>query len=174
MQQSQSLEPVSYELNAQDMHIYLQNNPFAMISVEGEYRSNMHHMFTLGLCRFGRPELYIHHSDVENSSLLLNELGNKHMEKLLEDGLVTLPNYDHIDGRPILFTVKYLSGAELYAAGQKYAEAYTLAFDDAFDEIFKYGICQIYWPDELNTPELMLRQITNLQSSQTNDPVTIH
>lgn len=162
---------------------FLQENAFAVINLDGKVRGDFGHHFTLGLCRFGLPELYMHHPKAEFCNDILQAFGDQHMVQMLHNGVATLPFHKDQDGNRIytdeagnliLFTIRYLSGAQLLAAGEEFNKIYMATFNgEEFPAIYKYGIGQIFWPDEDNIP-LTLLDHTSAVSAQEIEGVVIH
>lgn len=154
---------------------HLSENAFAIMSLDGARRGDYGHHFTLGLCRFGLPELYMHHPAEDHCGDLLQDFGDRHMVHMLQNGMEVLSGYKHEDGSPILFTVRYLSGPQLYAAAVQFNTVYKQLFDgEEFDAIFTYGICQIFWPDEDNIPVALMDDLLDAVSAQQIEGLPVH
>jgi hypothetical protein len=171
----ETVESEVINVNSEQFIASLENNPFAVLNLDGEERGSFGHHFTVGLSRFGRSELYIHFDDEEKCQELLMDLGDRHMTKMLENGLLTLPGYTAENGDPLLFTVRYLSGAELFAAIEEFNAGFEMVFGAQYESIYAHGICQIYWPDDDNLSVQMLKEITkDKRADQDITPVIIH
>ena len=158
-----------------DFVAHLSNSPFGVVNENPKRVGDMVHIFTMGMSRFGRAELCMHHPKIEYCQELLNEFGELHMAERLEAGLQCLKGYKHDDtGEAILFTARYLSGAELYAAAESYNKLHRGIFGQDSEFIYKNGICQIFWPDEDNIPLTLTSQITTDKQAQDIEPVKVH
>jgi hypothetical protein len=152
----------------------LVENPFVVLQLDGAKRRDYSHYFTVGLSRFDRPELYIHHPNERTSIELLNDLGEQHLIEPLRDGEITLPQYKSQEDEILRFEARFLRGGELYAAVEKLSDIYMRIMGSTLTEslVYHWGIYQIFWPDEENLP-ISTHMKDGLGSMQSATPLTI-
>lgn len=133
-------------------YLFLQQNPYFVAWSEPTATDEYLHYYTVGLSRFGWPELYTRHSVREMCSINLPVLADAHMEQLLPQGVFDLPDICDQSGWPISLTGEYLSGSKLYEAAERISCSSQILTGMPLDEAFSTGVCQILWPDSDNMP----------------------
>lgn len=148
-----------YTLEQQQLVGVLTDNPYVVIDMEDE--DGVMHYYTLGLCRFGIPELYAcgpatppkrgNHEDDDPLRRMLWDMAPTHMVQRFVDGPLTFPELQHSEtGEVIAAEARYLRGAELYTVAGRLYDSYKKNFGWELNAIFTTGICQILWPDDDN------------------------
>jgi hypothetical protein len=133
---------------------HLEREPYAVLQADPEEDDILGHFFTVGLARFGLPELYTRHPFPAFCQTILNRFAEDHMVNRIKDDRfysfedITVPD----ENTEVRFTARNLSGAELYAAAEKINKTFQRALLTQYLDVYYAGVCQIFWPNEENFP----------------------
>lgn len=145
-----------------------------MVWAQSVEDDSYHDVFSCGHWRYQCPELYIRSTSMQAAAELIKQASALMLAGQLYEGVMTFDQFRDDSGQLLRFGIKLLQGPEGLAVAQILSDRYTDVTGEAFNEVFFYGVWQIFAPDEDNVLPWEYGKDPAFVSLQDIAPVVVH